>query len=130
MNLDTTLMLSDAANSHLLSNPVRLTVPVPLSSVHAYSTTTTVVLSWKLHRQQSLSMLNLYNAHTQATTHTFNISSSEVKSQYTVKSLLPGTRFSAKAAVTTFLKHLNITLKQRLCIDTETGTVQICVPDV
>lgn len=102
-------------------------VPVSLSSIRAYSTTTTAVLSWKLHGQQSLSTLSLYDTHTQSVTHTFNINSLEVKSQYTVRGLQPGTRFRAKVVVTSFLKHLNVTLKQRLCIGTETGIVQVCV---
>lgn len=102
-------------------------VPVSLSSIHVRSTTTTAVLSWKLHRQQCLSTLSLYNTHTQAVTHIFIINSSEEKSQYTVKGLQPGTRFRVKVAVTTFLKHLNMTLKQRLYTGTETGIVQICV---
>lgn len=86
-----------------------------------YSTATTALLTWKLHRQQSLSTLSLYNTNTQLVTHIFNINSSEAKSQYTVKGLQPGTRFKAEVVVTTSLKQLNITLKQRLKIGMETG---------
>ncbi|KAM7414498.1 hypothetical protein PAMA_019354 [Pampus argenteus] len=95
--------------------------PVFLSSIHVYSTTTTVLLMWKLHRQQSLSTLRLYNIHTQSVTHNFNINSSESKSQYAVKGLQPGTRFKAQAVITTFVKQLNMTLKQRLTIGIETA---------
>ncbi|XP_037307184.2 phosphatidylinositol phosphatase PTPRQ [Pungitius pungitius] len=49
------------------------------------------------------------------------MNSSETESQYTVKCLLPGTRFKAQVLVTTFLKHLNMTLKQRLGIAFETA---------
>nr|XP_046251054.1 phosphatidylinositol phosphatase PTPRQ isoform X3 [Scatophagus argus] len=100
--------------------------PVSLSSIHVYSTATTALLTWKLHRQQSVSTLSLYNTHTQSVTHIFSINSSEVKSQYTVKGLKPGTRFRAEVVVTTFLKHLNMTLKQRLSIGM--GTAR-CPPD-
>ncbi|XP_027128795.1 uncharacterized protein LOC109141787, partial [Larimichthys crocea] len=101
-------------------------IPVFLSSLHVYSTTTTALLTWKLHRQQSLSTFSLYNTHAQSVTHIFNINSSEAKSQYTVKGLQPGTRFKAKVVVMTFLEHLNMTLKQRLYIGTETAR---CPPD-
>lgn len=103
------------------------TAPLSLSSIHVYSTTTTAVLSWKLHRQQSLSTLSLFNTHTQAASHTFNINSSEVKSQYMVRGIRPGTRFRATVVVTTVVKHLDVTLKQRLCIATETGIVKVCI---
>ncbi|XP_067445742.1 phosphatidylinositol phosphatase PTPRQ [Thunnus thynnus] len=92
-----------------------------LSSLHIYSTTTTAVLTWKLQRHQSLSTLSLYNTHTQSVTHNFNINSSEAKSQYAVKGLQPGTRFKAQAVITTFVKHLNMTLKQRLSFGIETA---------
>ncbi|XP_076588486.1 phosphatidylinositol phosphatase PTPRQ [Chaetodon auriga] len=95
--------------------------PVSLSSLDIHSTTTTALLTWKLHRQQSLSTLSLYKAHTQSVTHVFNINSSQAKSQYTVQGLQPGTRFKAKVVVTTFLRHLNMTLKQRLSFSTETA---------
>lgn len=98
-------------------------VPVFLSSLHIYSTTTTALLTWKLHRQQSLSTLSLYNTHTQSVTNNFNINSSEATSQYAVKGLQPGIRFKAQAVITTLVKHLNVTLKQRLSIGIETGTV-------
>lgn len=103
------------------------TVPVSLASIHVYSTTTTVALTWKLHQQQSLSTLSLFNTHTQAASHTFNINSSEVKSQHIVRGLQPGIRFRATTVVTTVLKHPDVTLKQRFCIATETGTVKVCV---
>ena len=122
-------MLIDVTIFHFVSSPSSLylcPVPVSLSSLHVYSSITTALLTWELHRQQSLSTLSLYNTHTQSVTHVFNINSSETKSQYTVKSLPPGTRFKAKVMVMTVLKHLNMTLKQRLDIGMETGTVHIC----
>ncbi|XP_029289790.1 phosphatidylinositol phosphatase PTPRQ [Cottoperca gobio] len=96
-------------------------IPVSLSAFHVYSTTTTALLTWKLHGQQSLSTLSLYNTHTQSVTHIFNINSSEANSQYMVKGLQPGTCFKAKVVMTTFLKHLNMTLKQILSISMETA---------
>ncbi|XP_051239471.1 phosphatidylinositol phosphatase PTPRQ [Dicentrarchus labrax] len=101
-------------------------IPVSLSSLQVYSTATTALLTWELHRQQSLSTLSLYNTHTQSVTHIFNVSSSVAESQYAVKGLQPGTRFKAKVVVTTFLKHLNMSLKQRLDIGMETAQ---CPPD-
>ncbi|XP_070763484.1 phosphatidylinositol phosphatase PTPRQ [Enoplosus armatus] len=101
-------------------------IPVSVSSLHVYSTTTTALLTWKLHTQQSLSTLTLYNTNTQSGPHIFNINSSEAKSRHTVKGLQPGTRFKAKVVVTTFLKHLDVTLKQRLGIGMETAQ---CPPD-
>uniref|UniRef100_A0A3B4X7S4 C-type lectin domain-containing protein n=1 Tax=Seriola lalandi dorsalis TaxID=1841481 RepID=A0A3B4X7S4_SERLL len=41
-------------------------VPVALSSLHVHSTSTSAHLTWKLHRQESLSTLSLYNTHTQS----------------------------------------------------------------
>lgn len=96
--------------------------PVSLSSFHVYSTTTTAHLTWKLHRQQSLSILSLYNTRAGSFTHVFNVTPSEAaKSQYTVFGLQHGTRFKVKAMVTTLLKHHNVVLKQRLSIGMETG---------
>lgn len=97
--------------------------PVFLSSLRIFSTTTTALLTWDLHRHQRLSTLSLYNTHTQSVTHNFNINSSEP--QYAVKDLQPGTRFKAQVVITTSMKHLNITLKQRLSIGLETGTVHL-----
>lgn len=68
--------------------------------------------------------MSLYNAHTQAATH-INIGSSQVKSQYTVRGLHPGTYFRVKAVVTTVLKDLNLTVKQSLYTSAETGSKQI-----
>lgn len=111
----------------LLSLPPHLylyPVPVSLSSLHVYSTTTSALLTWKLHRQQSLSSLSLYNTHSQSITHISSMKPSEaVKSQYTVTGLQPGTRFKVKVVVTTLLKQLNVTLKQRLSLRMETGIV-------
>ncbi|XP_039664458.1 phosphatidylinositol phosphatase PTPRQ isoform X3 [Perca fluviatilis] len=101
-------------------------IPASPSSLHVYSTTTTALLTWRLHRQQSLSTLSLYNTQTQSVTHIFNVNSSEANSWYTVKGLQPGTRFKAKVVVTTFLKHLNMTLKQSLSSGMETAQ---CPPD-
>lgn len=72
--------------------------------------------------------MSLYNAHTQAVTH-MNVGSAEVKSQYTVRGLHPGTRFRIKAVVTTVLKDLNITVKQSLYTSAETGSKQIWAAD-
>ncbi|XP_019217115.1 phosphatidylinositol phosphatase PTPRQ isoform X5 [Oreochromis niloticus] len=96
-------------------------LPVSTSSFNVYSTTTTALLTWKLHRLQTLSSISLYNTRTETVVHSFNINSSEVKSQYTMKGLQPGTRFKAKVTVTTYLKQFNITLKQRLRILLETA---------
>ncbi|KAM9352376.1 phosphatidylinositol phosphatase PTPRQ [Symphorus nematophorus] len=115
------IMLRASRNDAALEAKTFHLIPVSLSSLHVYSTTTTALLTWKLHRQQSLSTLSLHNTHTQSVTHIFDINSSEAKSQYTVKGLPPGTRFKAKVVVTTILKHLNMTLKQRLDICTETA---------
>ncbi|XP_028441228.1 phosphatidylinositol phosphatase PTPRQ isoform X2 [Perca flavescens] len=101
-------------------------IPASPSSLHVYSTTTTALLTWRLHRQQSLSTLSLYNTQTQSVTHIFNVNSSEANSWYTVKGLQPGTRFKAKVVVTTFLKHLNMTLEQSLSSGMETAQ---CPPD-
>ncbi|KAM9854760.1 phosphatidylinositol phosphatase PTPRQ [Aulostomus maculatus] len=95
-------------------------IPVSSSSLHVHTTTTTALLTWRLHTQQSLSTLSLYNSYTQSLTHIFNINSSETKSQFKVKDLQPGTRFQADVTVTTFLKHL--TLRQRLRFGMETAT--------
>ncbi|KAM8751980.1 phosphatidylinositol phosphatase PTPRQ [Acanthopagrus schlegelii] len=95
-------------------------IPVSLSSLRVHSTMTTAILTWKIHRQQSLSTLNLHNTHTHVR-HIFNINSSEVKSQYAVKGLQPGTRFKAKVVVTMFLEHLDLTVKQTLSTGMETA---------
>ncbi|KAM8891585.1 phosphatidylinositol phosphatase PTPRQ isoform 2-T2 [Spinachia spinachia] len=96
-------------------------IPVSVSSLNVYSTATTVLLVWKLHKEQTLSSLSLYNTRTQSVTHIFNMNSSETESQYTVNGLQPSTRFKANVLVSTFLKHLNVTLKQRLSIAFETA---------
>ncbi|XP_078113021.1 phosphatidylinositol phosphatase PTPRQ [Sander vitreus] len=101
-------------------------IPVSVSSLHVYSTTTTALLTWRLHRQQSLSTLSLYNTQTQSFTHILNVNSSEANSWYTAKGLQPGTCFKAKVVVTTFFKHLNMTLKQSLSSGMETAQ---CPPD-
>ncbi|XP_032379548.1 phosphatidylinositol phosphatase PTPRQ isoform X1 [Etheostoma spectabile] len=100
-------------------------IPVSPSSLQVYSTTTTALLTWRLHRQQSVSTLSLYNTQTQSVTHIFNVNSSEANS-WSVKGLQPGTRFKAKVVVTTFLKHLNMTLKQSFSSGMETAQ---CPPD-
>ncbi|XP_049930076.1 phosphatidylinositol phosphatase PTPRQ isoform X4 [Epinephelus moara] len=100
--------------------------PVSLSSFHIYSTTTTALLTWKPHKQQHLSTLSLYDTHTQSVTHILNINSSEENSMYAVKGLHPGTRFKAKVVVTTFLKHLNMMIKQGLSFGMEAAQ---CPPD-
>lgn len=122
-------MLIDVNILNLVSTPSLLylcQVPVSLTSLRVNSTTTTALLTWKLHTQQSLSTLSLYDTRAQSITHIFKINSSEANSQYTVKGIQPGTRFKAKVVVTTFLTHLNVTLKQRLGIGMETGIVRIC----
>ncbi|XP_078024039.1 phosphatidylinositol phosphatase PTPRQ [Epinephelus lanceolatus] len=100
--------------------------PVSLSSFHVYSTTTTALLTWKPHKQQHLSTLSLYDTHTQSVTHILNINSLEENSMYAVKGLHPGTRFKAKVVVTTFLKHLNMMIKQGLSFGMEAAQ---CPPD-
>ncbi|XP_068168501.1 phosphatidylinositol phosphatase PTPRQ isoform X2 [Antennarius striatus] len=96
-------------------------IPVSMSSIRVLSSVTTAILMWSLHRHQTLSTLSLYNTHTHSVTHIFHINSSEPMSQYTVKGLLPGTRFKAIAVVTTFFKDYDFTLKQTLSIDAETA---------
>lgn len=73
--------------------------------------------------------MSLYDAHTQAVTHVMDIGSSEVKSQYTVRGLKPGTRFRLKAVVTRFFKDLSVYVKQSLYTGAETGTGQIWAAD-
>ncbi|XP_033940418.1 phosphatidylinositol phosphatase PTPRQ [Pseudochaenichthys georgianus] len=94
-------------------------IPVPQSALHVYTMATTSLLTWKLHRHQSLSTLSLFNSHTKPVEHFLNINSSD--SGYMVKGLQPGTRFKAKVVVTTFLKHLNMTINQILSIGMETA---------
>lgn len=94
-------------------------VPVSSSSFYVHSAVTTAALSWRLGRQECLSHLSLYDTRAQSVTNAFSVGSSE--SQYTVRGLQPGTRFRADVGVTTFLKHLEMSLIQRLRIDTETG---------
>ncbi|KAK2842216.1 hypothetical protein Q5P01_012416 [Channa striata] len=96
-------------------------VPVCLSSFHVYSTATTALLTWKLHRHQSLSTFSLYNTKSQSVTHAVDIKSSEAQSQYTVKGLQSGTHFKASVVVTIFLEQLNVILKQSLTIGMETA---------
>lgn len=84
-----------------------------------HSALTTAALSWSLGRQQCLSHLSLYDARAQSVTNAFSAGSSA--SQHTVRGLQPATRYRAGAAVTTFLKHLEISLNQRLRINMETG---------
>lgn len=94
-------------------------VPVSSSSFYVHSAVTTAALSWRLGRQQCLSHLSLYDTRAQSVTNAFSAGSSE--SPYTVHGLQPATRFRADVAVTTFLKHLEMSINQRLHIDTETG---------
>ncbi|XP_075894107.1 phosphatidylinositol phosphatase PTPRQ isoform X3 [Nelusetta ayraudi] len=94
-------------------------VPVSSSSFYVHSAVTTAALSWRLGRQECLSHLSLYDTRAQSVTNAFSVGSSE--SQYTVRGLQPGTRFRADVGVTTFLKHLEMSLIQRLRIDTETA---------
>lgn len=123
MNIDT--LIDDfsplvSVHSLLCLHPA----PVSLSSLHVSSTTTTALLTWKLHGKQSLSTLSLYNTHTRSITHIFNMMPSEgAKSQYTVLGLQHGTRFKVNVLVTTLLKHYNVVLKQRLSIGMETGLI-------
>lgn len=95
-------------------------VPVSPSSFYVHSAVTTAALSWRLGRQECLSHLSLYDTRAQSVTNAFSAGSSE--SQYAVHGLQPATRFRADVAVTTFLKHLEISLNHRLRIDTETGS--------
>lgn len=94
-------------------------VPVSSSSFYVHSAVTTAALSWRLGRQECLSHLSLYDTRAQSVTNAFSVGS--LGSQYTVRGLQPATRFRADVAVTTFLKHLEMSLNQRLRIDTETG---------
>ncbi|XP_029010469.1 phosphatidylinositol phosphatase PTPRQ isoform X2 [Betta splendens] len=96
-------------------------VPVSLSSLRLYSTTTTALLTWKLDRCHSLSSLSLYNTNTQSVTHVLGVHSSEAESRIEVKGLQPGTRFKANVGVSTFLEQLHVILKQQLSIGVETA---------
>ncbi|CAG5958075.1 unnamed protein product, partial [Menidia menidia] len=96
-------------------------IPLSLSTFHVFSTTTTAHLKWKLPRQRSMSTLTLYNMNTRSVTHFSDMNSSEIKSQFTVKGLQPGTRFRAEVIVDTFLKQLDITLRQKISIFLETA---------
>ncbi|XP_010783175.1 uncharacterized protein [Notothenia coriiceps] len=113
------IKLSASRNLSTLQAKTFHFIPVPQSALHVYTTATTSLLTWKLHRHQSLSTLSLFNSHTQLVTHFLNINSSD--SGYMVKVLEPGTRFKAKVVVTTFLKHLNMTINQILSIGMETA---------
>ncbi|XP_029991434.1 phosphatidylinositol phosphatase PTPRQ [Sphaeramia orbicularis] len=92
--------------------------PVSLTSFHLSSTTTSSLLKWKFQRQNTLSTLTLDNTDR---TNTFNINSSALTSQYTVKALQPGTHFKANIVVTTSIKHHKLILKQRLVVGLETA---------
>lgn len=98
-------------------------VPVPQSSFHVLSTATTAQLTWKLHRLQSVSTLTLYNTRTQPATRVFHANPPEMKSQYTMKGLQPGTSFKVEVTVATFLPNAEITLKQKLNVFLETGFI-------
>ncbi|XP_063754737.1 uncharacterized protein LOC134874599 [Eleginops maclovinus] len=113
------IKLSASKNLTILQAKTFHFIPVSQSALHVYSTSTTSLLTWNLHRNQTLSTLSLFNTHTQLVTHILNINSSV--SGYMVKGLQPGTRFKAKVVVTTFLKHLNITISQILGIGMETA---------
>ncbi|XP_060933059.1 phosphatidylinositol phosphatase PTPRQ [Limanda limanda] len=116
------ITLSSGRNDTTLEAKTFHLIPVSLASFRVHTTTTSALLTWKLHRQQSLSTLSLYNTHTQSVTHTFNVTPSEVeKSQYVVTGLRPGTRFKVRVVVTTSLGHLNVILKQSLGIGMETA---------
>ncbi|XP_034444644.1 phosphatidylinositol phosphatase PTPRQ isoform X3 [Hippoglossus hippoglossus] len=116
------ITLSSGRNDTTLEAKTFHLIPVSLASFRVHTTTTSTLLTWKLHRQQNLSTLSLYNTHTQSVTHTFNVTPSEVeKSQYAVTGLRPGTRFKVKVVVTTSLGPLNVILKQRLGIGMETA---------
>ncbi|KAM4572267.1 phosphatidylinositol phosphatase PTPRQ-like isoform 3-T3 [Odontesthes bonariensis] len=115
------IMLRASRNDTMLEEKTFHYIPLSLSSFHVFSTTTTAHLKWKLHRQQSMSTLTLYDLHTQSVTHFSDINLSEMKSEYTIKGLQPGTRFRAEVMVAIFLKQLDITLKQKLSIFLETA---------
>ncbi|XP_065812716.1 phosphatidylinositol phosphatase PTPRQ [Labrus bergylta] len=115
-----TITLRSSRNDTTLETKMFHFIPVPLSSLHLNTTTTSALLTWKLQKQQSLSTLSLYNAHTQTVTH-MNINSSRTKSEYTVRGLQPGSHFKVKVVVATQLKHLYLSLKQILCISMETA---------
>ncbi|CAJ1056803.1 phosphatidylinositol phosphatase PTPRQ [Xyrichtys novacula] len=116
-----TIMLRAHRNDTTLKTKTFNFVPVSLSSIRVYTTTTTALLTWTLHQQQRLSTLSLFNTHTQSVTHNFNFNVSETKSEYMVKGLEPGTHFKVKVEVTTHHKDLHLTLKQRLAISVETA---------
>ncbi|XP_029951736.1 phosphatidylinositol phosphatase PTPRQ [Salarias fasciatus] len=95
--------------------------PVSLSAFHVSSTTTAAVLTWSLQKRQVLSTLTLHDTHTQSVSHFFDINSAELKSQYTMKTLQPGTRFKVEVLVVTILEQLQINLRQRLIFFLETA---------
>ncbi|XP_034542203.1 phosphatidylinositol phosphatase PTPRQ [Notolabrus celidotus] len=118
-----TITLKACRNDTILETKTFDLVPVSLSSLHVYTSTTSVLLTWKLQKQHSLSTLSQFNTHTQSVTHIFNFNSSETKDQdkYEMKGLQPGTHFKIKVMVTTHLQDINLTLKQRLSISLETA---------
>ncbi|XP_041854149.1 phosphatidylinositol phosphatase PTPRQ [Melanotaenia boesemani] len=115
------IVLKASRNDTLLETKTFDFIPLSSSSFHVFSTATTVQLKWTLHRQQSMSTLTLHNMHTQSVIEVFNINPSEVNSRHTIQGLQPGTHLKAEVTVTTFLKQLGVTLKQKLSIFLETA---------
>ncbi|XP_061578770.1 phosphatidylinositol phosphatase PTPRQ [Cololabis saira] len=113
------IVLRASRNNTILETKTFHLTPVSLSSFTVFSTTTTAHLKWKLHRQQSISTLTLFNLHTQSVAQVFNMNSSEIKSQLTIKGLQPGTSF--EAVVTVVHTPLDIALTQKLSIFLETA---------
>lgn len=99
------------------------TVPVSLSSFEVFSTTTTAHLTWKLRRQQSISTLTLYNVETSSFLKVFDINFSDT--EYTLKSLQPGTQFRAVVTASVSTRQSGITVNQELSFYLKTGN---CAP--
>ncbi|KAM6936927.1 phosphatidylinositol phosphatase PTPRQ [Xenentodon cancila] len=113
------IVLRASRNNTILETKTVDFTPVSLSSFQVFSTTTTAHLKWKLHKQQSISTLTLFNLHTRSVAQVFNINSSEIKSQLTMEGLQPGTSF--KAVVMVVHTPLDITLRQKLSVFLETA---------
>ncbi|XP_023811637.1 phosphatidylinositol phosphatase PTPRQ isoform X3 [Oryzias latipes] len=105
-------MLMAYRNNTLLEAKSFHFIPVSLSSFEVFSTTTTAHLTWKLRRQQSISTLILYNVETSSFLKVFDINFSDT--EYTLKSLQPGTQFRAVVTASVSTRQSGITVNQEL----------------
>ncbi|KAF6738160.1 Phosphatidylinositol phosphatase PTPRQ [Oryzias melastigma] len=95
-------------------------IPMSLTSFQVFSTTTTTAhLTWKLRGQQSISTVTLYNVETQSILNKFEVNSSET--EYTLKSLQPGTQFRVEVTASLSTRQPDITVNQKLSFYLETA---------